>query len=104
MIKPTQIIHVSPPTLAARLVTIQACAARKLAESAEPPLKPVRKREVRNQRAGGLGKKKNRNKRKRTKPSKPQEYCAEDDVARVMWLVGETFGAIAAALTEVDTD
>jgi hypothetical protein len=37
----TQSIQVNPPTLAAKLVTMQADAARKFAARADPPLKPV---------------------------------------------------------------
>jgi hypothetical protein len=37
----TQSIQVSPPTLAAKLVTIQASAALRFAANADPPLKPM---------------------------------------------------------------
>ena len=40
MKKNTQSIQVSPPTLAAKLVTMHACAARRFAARADPPLNP----------------------------------------------------------------
>lgn len=39
-----------------------------------------------------------------TEPTKPEEDSADDNVRRVVWLVGEAFSSIAASLAEVDRD
>lgn len=97
VIERTQNIHVKPPTDAARLVTMQAWIALRLAERAEPPLKPSPRVNEYQKTWGSL-------KKQRTKPPKPEENSSEDHITSIVRFVCEFNPPIPTSLAEIDGD